>query len=91
MAENPEFTTVHLKGPNTYVISDSILIGSNTVLEGDSTAVIKLEDKAGWPVEKPLITQMDSAGNHDITIKGFEIDGNHDNNNEKAEEKDITI
>ena len=50
VAENPQFSTVHLKGPNTYVISDSILIGSNTVLEGDPTAVIKLEDKAGWPV-----------------------------------------
>lgn len=83
VAENPKFTTVHLEGPNTYVISDSIFIGSNTVLEGDSTAVIKLEDKAGWPLEKPMITQMDSIGNHDIIIRGFEIDGNHDNNGEK--------
>ena len=82
VAENPQFTTVYLKGPNTYVISDSIFIGSNTVLEGDSTAVIKLKDKAGWKEEKPLITQMDSAGNHDIIIKGFEIDGNHDKNSE---------
>ena len=48
VAENPEFTTVHLKGPNVYLISSSIFIGSNTVLEGDSTAVIKLKDKAGW-------------------------------------------
>jgi uncharacterized membrane protein len=84
VAENPQFTTVHLEGPNTYVISNSIFIGSNTVLEGDSTAVIKLEDKAGWSEEKPIITQMDGAGNHNITIKGFEIDGNHDKNNEKS-------
>jgi hypothetical protein len=82
VAENPEYSTVYLKGPNTYTISDSIFIGSNTVLEGDRTAVIKLKDKAGWEEEKPLITQMDSAGNRDITIKGFEIDGNHDNNSE---------
>ncbi len=34
VAENPQFTTVYLRGPNTYVISDSIYIGSNTVLEG---------------------------------------------------------
>lgn len=34
VAENPEFTTVHLKGPNTYVISDSILIGSNVTFQG---------------------------------------------------------
>jgi hypothetical protein len=83
VAENPQFTTVHLKGPNTYVISDSILIGSDTVLEGDHTAVIKLKDGADWPRDKPLITQMDSAGNHNITIKGFEIDGNHNKNDEK--------
>ena len=51
VAENPEFTTVHLEGPNTYVISDSINIGSNTILEGDPTAVIKLEDNVGWPKE----------------------------------------
>lgn len=83
VAENPEYTTVHLEGNTTYVISDSILIGSNTILEGDSTAVIKLEDKAGWPVEKALITQMDKTGNNNIIIRGFEIDGNHDGNAEK--------
>ncbi|RPJ70008.1 MAG: hypothetical protein EHM20_15835, partial [Alphaproteobacteria bacterium] len=87
VAENPEFIAVYLRGPNTYVISDSIYIGSNTILEGDSTAVIKLKDKAGWKEEKPLITQMDSAGNQDITIKGFEIDGNHDNNSDKSNGK----
>ena len=83
VAENPQFTTVHLKGPNTYVISDSIFIGNDTVLEGDSTAVIKLKDKADWASDKPLITQMDSAGNYNITVKGFEIDGNHNNNEDK--------
>ncbi|HOW13739.1 right-handed parallel beta-helix repeat-containing protein [Methanosarcina sp.] len=83
IAENPGYSTVHLEGNTTYTISDSILIGSNTVLEGDSTAVIKLEDKANWQTEKPIITQMDSTGNHDIIIRGFEIDGNHDGNAEK--------
>ncbi|MHC1755186.1 MAG: right-handed parallel beta-helix repeat-containing protein [Methanosarcina sp.] len=83
VAENPQYSTVHLKGSNTYVISDSILIGSNTVLEGDSTAIIKLKDKAGWPVGKPLITQMDSTGIRGVTIKGFEINGNHDHNQDK--------
>jgi hypothetical protein len=83
VAENPQYSTVHLKGPNIYVISDSILIGNDTILEGDSTAVIKLKDKAGWPVGKPLITQMDSAGIRGVTIKGFEINGNHDQNQDK--------
>ncbi|HIH74807.1 MAG TPA: hypothetical protein HA306_06370, partial [Methanosarcina sp.] len=40
-----------------------------------------------WPVEKPLIKQMNSSGNHDITIRGFEIDGNHDNNRDKGRGK----
>ena len=83
VAENPQFTTVHLKGPNVYVISGSIFVGSNTILEGDSTAVIKLKNKAGWREEKSLITQMDSSGNHNISIRGFEIDGNHDKNSER--------
>lgn len=84
VAEDPQFTTVHLKGPYTYVISDSIFIGNNTTLEGDPTAVIKLIDNAGWAVDKPLITQMDSNNINGVTIKGFEIDGNHDNNLDKT-------
>ena len=83
VAENPQFTTVHLKGPNTYLISDTIFIGNNTTLEGDPTAVIKLIDRADWPVFKPLITQINSTEIHGVTIKGFEIDGNHDNNLDK--------
>jgi hypothetical protein len=83
VAENPEYSTVYLRGPGTYVISNSIFIGSNTVLEGDSTAVIKLKDKAGWKAEKPLITQMDSAGNQNIITRGFEINGNHEKNGDR--------
>lgn len=83
VAKNSQFTTVYLEGNSTYVISDSVLIGNNTILEGDPTAVIKLEDKTDWPPDKPMITQMDSSGNQDITIRGFEIDGNHDGNVEK--------
>lgn len=32
VTENPKYTTVHLKGPFTYVIDDTLLIGSNTIL-----------------------------------------------------------
>lgn len=86
-AENQEPTIVHLQGNATYVISDSVLIGSNTILEGDPTAVLKLENKADWPLEKPLITQMDKAGNSNISIRGFQIDGNHDNNEDRPRGK----
>jgi hypothetical protein len=81
VAEHPEFTTVHLKGPNTYVISDNIFIGNDTTLQGDSTAVIKLKDKASWQKEKPLITQMNKS-EQNITVTGFEIDGNYNGNSE---------
>jgi hypothetical protein len=82
VAGNPQYKTVYLRGPGRYIISDSIFIGNNTVLEGDPAAVIKLKDNASWKVEKPLITQMNLTGNHDITIKGFEINGNHNKNSD---------
>jgi len=80
VAENPEYTTVHLKGSFTYVIDDTLLIGSNTILEGESGARIKLIDHAGWVTMKPMIQQMNDSGNDNIVIRYFEIDGNHDGN-----------
>jgi Disaggregatase related/IPT/TIG domain len=82
VAGNPAYTTVHLKGPHTYVINDTILIGSNTILEGDPTAVIKLADHAGWPTMKPLIQQISGSGNDNITVRGFEVNGNYAGNSE---------
>ncbi|OEU42834.1 hypothetical protein BGV40_07520 [Methanosarcina sp. Ant1] len=84
VAENSKsgYTTVHLKGPFTYVIDDTLLIGSNTILEGDSTAVIKLTNHAGWPTMKPLIQQMSSLGNNNIVIRGFEVNVNYAGNTE---------
>ncbi|MCK4626185.1 MAG: right-handed parallel beta-helix repeat-containing protein [Phycisphaerae bacterium] len=79
VAEHKKFTTVHLKGPNTYWISDTVYIGSDTILEAHKKAVIKLVNHANWPKRKPLVT-MTKKGDHDITIRGFEIDGNDRNN-----------
>ncbi len=87
VADNPEYTTVHLKGPLTYVIDDTLLIGNHTILEGDSTAVIKLVDNAGWVTMKPLIQQMSSSGNNNIVVRGFEVNVNHDGNAELAKGK----
>ncbi|MCE5231305.1 right-handed parallel beta-helix repeat-containing protein [bacterium] len=78
-AAHPEKNTVHLKGPHTYWINDTILIGSNTTLTGDKTAVIKLIDHARWRSGKPMM-RVKGPGAHDITICGFEIDGNDKNN-----------
>ncbi len=80
VAESSDYTTVHLKGPFTYVINGTLLIGSYTTLEGDSTAVIKLADHASWDKYVPLIKQMNSMGNNNITIKSFKIDGNREEN-----------
>ena len=84
VADNSAYTTVHLKGPFTYVIDDPLLIGSNTILEGDSDAVLKLVDHAGWATMVPLIKQMSSSGISNVTIRGFEVDVNHDGNAELA-------
>ena len=81
VADNPKkYTTVHLKGPFTYIIDDTLLIGSNIILEGDLNAVIKLANNAGWATMKPLIQQRSSSGNSNIVVRGFEVNGNRDGN-----------
>ncbi|AKB37250.1 Cell surface protein [Methanosarcina siciliae C2J] len=79
LAENPEYTTVYLRGPFTYVVDDTLLIGSNTTLEGDSDAKIKLVSNAKWSNYKPMIKENNS-GSRNITICGFTIDGNREGN-----------
>ncbi|MDW5549932.1 PGF-pre-PGF domain-containing protein [Methanosarcina sp.] len=79
VTENPGYTTVYLKGPFTYVIDDTLLIGSNTILEGDSNVTVKLVRNAGWSSTKPLIKENTSSS-HNITIQGFTIDGNREGN-----------
>ncbi|MGD9776684.1 MAG: right-handed parallel beta-helix repeat-containing protein [Methanosarcina sp.] len=82
VAENPDYTTVYLKGPFTYTIDETIYIHSNTTLKGDSDAVVKLIDRAGW-TNKPMIPLIGKYGDSkitNVTISGFEIDGNHDGN-----------
>ena len=80
-AQNPG-TIVHLKGPFTYDISDSLRIGSNTVLEGDSGTKIKLAK--GLPVwggressisEKKAMLMVRGSSASGVTIKGITVDG----------------
>ncbi|XMB88619.1 disaggregatase related repeat-containing protein [Methanosarcina hadiensis] len=83
--DNSAYTTVYLKGPFTYVIDSSLVVYSNTILEGDSNAVIKLTDNAGWSKDIPLITQGSPSKTNPgkIVIRGFEIDGNYKGNTDK--------
>ncbi len=69
--------TVYLNGPNTYWIDSTLNIGANTILTGDSSAEIKLVKNAGWSNDVPMITNIGTDG--DITITGFTIDGNSEN------------
>ncbi len=80
-AQNPG-TTVHLKGPFTYDIGDSLVLGSKTTLEGDSSVKIKLAK--GLPTwggresgisEKKAMLMIKGNSATDVTIKGFTVDG----------------
>jgi hypothetical protein len=86
VASNPDYTTVFLKGPSAYLIDDSIIISSNTIFSGDSTAIIQLIDNAGWWTHsKPIVGQKNRVewnpwGNEgdrieNVEIYGFEISG----------------
>jgi hypothetical protein len=89
VAAHPNYTTVHLLGPNIYSIDSSIFISANTTLQGDADAVVRLVDDAGWVRFKPLIGQQGTrfapelgdpeVSTGGITIRGFEVDGNKDN------------
>jgi len=80
-ANNPG-TTVHLKGPFTYDIGDSLLIDSNTILEGESGATIKLAK--GLPIwagrgssisaEKAMLMIRGSSATS-VTIRNLTVDG----------------
>ncbi len=80
-AANPG-TTVQLKGPFTYDIGDSLLIGSDTTLEGDSGVTIKLAD--GLPVwggrdssisEKKAMLMIRGGSASNVAIKNIVVDG----------------
>ncbi|MDD3006989.1 MAG: right-handed parallel beta-helix repeat-containing protein, partial [Candidatus Pacebacteria bacterium] len=70
--------TVHLNA-GTYVINDTIVLKSNTVLEGDSGAKIVLAGGVHWPEYKNMLEGL-SVSN--VRITGFEIDGNRANNDD---------
>jgi hypothetical protein len=80
-AENPG-TIVRLKGPFTYEIGDTLLLGSNTILEGESGVTIKLAP--GLPIwggpgskpadEKAMLMIRDNSAS-DVTIRNLTVDG----------------
>jgi polygalacturonase len=80
-AKNPG-TVVHLKGPFTYYIGDTLRIGSNTILEGEQGVVIKLAkglSKWGHPgckiVDEKAMFMIKNNSAKNVTIRNITIDG----------------
>jgi Disaggregatase related/Pectate lyase superfamily protein len=69
---------IHLPA-GTYVLTDSIILQSNTTLEGEPGTVITIPDHAGWPAWKPLISGTDV---YNVTIRDLEINANSNGNSE---------
>ena len=63
----------------TYTLTDSVILQSNTVLEGEPGTVITILDHAGWADWKPLISGI-SVQN--VTIRNLEVNANSDGNKE---------
>jgi hypothetical protein len=69
--------TVYLRGPNTYWIDSTLIMGTNTILTGDSDACVKLvpnADTTTWGIDVPMICNI--YGTDNLTVTGFEIDAN---------------
>ncbi len=95
VAEHSDYTTVYLQGDSTYWVDDTLFISADTILEGDASAAVKLVDHAKWWRRfKPLIGQKgmeytyglqdEQVSTGGITIRGFELDGNRDNQREPS-------
>ncbi len=83
VAANANYTTVYLKGSNTFWIDEPILISSNCILKGDANARVQVIDNAGWPTNKPLIAQKGTEyweGGINAGDLGTQIYGNTDDN-----------
>lgn len=89
-ASNPG-STIYLRGPYTYHVTNQVFIGPYTELIGDSTAVIMVPDNACgssisncvFPNGKPVITQKAGTIPKSIKIHGFQINGNCQNQSTK--------
>ena len=70
--------------PITYTLTDSIILQSDTVLEGETGTIITIPNHAGWEDWVPLIK---GVGVQNVTIKNIEIDANSDQNSDKPHGK----
>ncbi len=72
----------------TYKISTALKVDSQTTVQADAQAIIRLADKAGNDVGLFVLTNRDfTAGNQDITIEGGIWDGNNEHNARGSKEQ----
>jgi hypothetical protein len=71
---------VHLPA-GTYTLTDSIVMQSNSILEGEPGTVITIPDHADWNAWKPLIS---ATGKQNVIICNIEFNGNSVNNQDVA-------
>jgi len=78
--------TTYLRGPYTYDISAQLFAGSNTILTGDTTAVLRLHNSASWGIWKPIINQIGGLGTatQNFEMSNITLDGNYANQPEYA-------
>ena len=81
--ETAGYVGARLRSTALCTIGGTIKIFSNTVLEGDRGAIVRLKPNAGWPSGQPIITQAEPSPRN-ITLRGFEIDGNRSNQAESS-------
>lgn len=66
---------------DTYILSNPVILKSNIILTAEEGTIIKLKDHAGW---KKFRGMFEAIGCENITIYGFEVDGNEPNQNEEC-------
>lgn len=75
-------TTIHLKGPGTYFLNETIYLPSNTTIEGETGVIVKLAKGLPlWGYRKAPIAQCKAMfmikGNSatNVTIRNLTVDG----------------
>jgi hypothetical protein len=77
-AQGNSSTTIYLKGPYTYTITDPLKIYSNTKLTGDSTATLTVVNSPGWASGTPMIDQATYPISN-LEVYGFNVNCNGNN------------
>ncbi len=78
--DTKQYSSVYLKGSGNCIITEPILMPSNTKLKGDSSVTLRLKDDLNWSRFTPLIGQKgvknwSAYGEKNDTVSNIEISG----------------